>query len=355
MVYPRELHALILIQGVLTPFAAGFLLTMLPRRLAAPGPRPWQLALAALVPPLHALLVWQQETGLAHFLWGMESLMLLQFAGSRIWGKLGARTGPAAFQWVPIGFSLGTLGAFLLSLAQFQPDWIPQPLQYCAWMLLTQGLFLCLVLGIGALFLPLTAHKEASVDVTLTENPQRRRLGHSLAALGLIAGFLLEAYGWISLGRGLRAVCILLTLLISARIHRWPSVAGTQRKLIWIASWCLPVGLMVAAIMPNQPQVGLHIFFLSGIGLITFSVALHVGLAHSSGKELVMRPVNAMRIFGALIFIALILRICAEFLPQHRFEWLAAGAGVFLLALLPWGFLILPRLLPDLKRSFLQR
>lgn len=355
LLYPRELHALILIQGVLTPFAAGFLLTMLPRRLGAPGPRVWQVSFALLVPPVHALLVWQQETGFAHFLWGLESFMLLQFASRRIWGKLGSRTGPAAFQWVPIGFLLGAMGAFALSLTQFQPGWLPHPLQYCAWMLLTQGLFLCLVLGIGALFLPLTAHKEASVDVNQTANPQQRRLGHSLAALGLITGFLLEAYGWISIGRGLRAACILLTLILSARIHRWPSVEGTQRKLIWMASWCLPIGLTVAALLPDQPQIGLHIFFLSGIALITFSVALHVGLAHSSGKDLVMRPVRAMRLFGALVFLALVLRICAEHFPLHRFEWLAAGAAVFLLALIPWGILILPRLLPDLKRSLLKR
>jgi len=353
--YPRDMHAMIFIQGVLTPFAVGFLFTMLPRRLSAPGPKPWQITLALLLPPVHACLVWQQETGLAHLLWGLEAIMLLQFAASRVYASAGSRSGPAAFQWVPLGFLFGAVGSLVLSLAKFQPDLLSQPHQYCAWLLLTQGLFLCLVLGIGALFLPLTAHKEASVDVNLTANPRQRRLGHGLAAIGIITGFALEAYGWISIGRGLRAACILLTLIFSARMHRFPSVAGTQRKLIWIASWCLPLGLSVAALFPNLPQVGLHIFFLSGTALITFSVALHVGLAHSSGQELVGRPVLAIQLFGGLVFVALLLRIIAEFDGTHRFAWLAAGAGVFLLALLPWGLLILPRLLPDLKRSWSKR
>jgi len=355
ILYPREMHATIMIQGVLTPFAVGFLFTMLPRRLSAPGPKTWQMAMALLLPPLHAILVWQQETGWAHLLWGLEALMLLQFAGSRVWGSAGSRSGPAAFQWVPIGFLFGAVGALLLSLAKFQPDLLSQQQQYCAWLLLTQGLFLCLVLGIGALFLPLTAHKEASVDVNLTANPGQRRLGHSLAALGILTGFALEAHGWISIGRGLRATCIALTLIFSARIHRLPSVAGTQRKLIWAASWCLPIGLSVAALYPSRPQVGLHIFFLSGIALLTFSVALHVGLAHSTGQKLVGRPVFAIQLFGGLVFAALFLRILAEFDSANRFAWLAAGASVFLLALLPWGWLILPRLLPDLKRSWSKR
>lgn len=317
--YPRDLHATVLIQGVLTPFAVGFLFTMLPRRLSAPGPQPWQVLFAAVLPPLHALLVWQRELGFAHALWSLEACMLFVFAATRIWGRRGARTGPAAFQWVPIGFLLGTVGAAILSLAQFAPTWVSAPIHYLAWLWLTQGLFLCLVLGIGALFLPLTAHKEPSVDVTQTPNPSQRRLGHGLAALGILAGFALEAYGWPTLGRATRALSALLTLVFSARIHRFPSAPGTQRKLIWAASWCLPIGLAVAAFYPSLPHVGLHIFFLGGIGLITLSVALHVGLAHSSGQELVNRAVPAIRFFGAFMAIALALRITAEHDALHRF------------------------------------
>lgn len=140
-------------------------------------------------------------------------------------------------------------------------------------------------------------------------------------------------------------------LLGAARIHRFPQVPGTQRVLIWLSAWCLPLGLVLAALIPDRPHVGLHVLYIGGLLLLTLSVALHVGLAHAGGQSLVQRPVQSVRVFGALVLISLSCRILAEYNPMARFGWLAAAAGVAMFALLPWGLLILPRLLPLLRRG----
>ncbi|MFT7517076.1 MAG: hypothetical protein ACI84O_000866 [Myxococcota bacterium] len=157
--YPRETHALILVQGVLTPFAVGFMFTMLPRRLDSAPPDAWQLLLSLVFPPLLVVLVWQQHLGLSHAVFAAQSLMLFLFSASRIFGAAGKRTGPAAFMWVPIAFVFGCVGAALLSIAQFSPTLLPSAVIQFAWLALTQGLFVSLVLGIGTMFVPLTSHK----------------------------------------------------------------------------------------------------------------------------------------------------------------------------------------------------
>lgn len=344
--YPVLTHSLILIEGALTTFAAGFLFTMFPRRLDAPAPNRLQLGLILTIPIAHAFLAWRQEFVWAHALFAVVALMLMEFSATRVFGSRGARTGPAAFLWVPFGFVCGAAGAILQAIGLFSPGTLPAELLRFGHLLLTQGLFLSLVMGVGAMFVPLTSHKEASKDVTLTEDPNRRRLGHACGAAGLLLGFLLEAFGSPQLGRLTAAISILLVLILAARFHRLPAVAGTQRRLIWIATWCLPLGLAIAAAFPERPHLGLHLVFLGGLFLLTLSVALHVGLAHAGGQELVQRPVFSIRLFGALTFAALACRLIAEYAVAERFGWLALAAALAMLALVPWALLILPRLLP---------
>lgn len=349
--YPAQTHSMILIQGVLTTFAAGFLFTMFPRRLTAPAPHDFQLAIVILVPLVHVILVWMQELAWAHLLWCVEAAVLLEFSASRVFGRRGTRTGPAAFLWVPVGFACGLGGSAIEAVALFTDSFIPREVLLFGRLLLTQGLFVSLAMGVGAMFLPLTSRKESSQDVTATPNPWRRRSGHLLGVFGLLSGFALQANGYPSAGGCLAAVSVLLVLLGAARIYRLPQVPGTQRMLIWLSSWCLPLGLALAAALPERPHVGQHVFYVGGLLLLTFCVALHVGLAHAGGQTLVHRPVFAVRIFGALVFAALACRLMAEFAVSARFGWLAAASGLVMLALLPWGALILPRLLPLLKQQ----
>lgn len=341
--YPYQTHSLIFIQGVLTTFAAGFLFTMFPRRLGAPAPSVAQLLVVIVVPLLHAALVWMQQIGLAQLIWLVEGAVLLEFSASRILGKKGTRSGPAAFVWVPIGFLCGCIGSASeayreLMTVEYSWEWYR-----FSRVLLTQGMFLSLAMGIGAMFIPLTARKEASVDVTMTEKPRLRRMGHLLGAAGLLMGFWLDATSLRPLGGYLAAGSVAAVLLVSARIYRLPSVGGTQRRLIWISSWCLPLGLLLASLLPERPQIGFHVLMIGGLLLLTFSVALHVGLAHTQGQELVHRPLHSVRIFGGLLLLALSVRIFAEYAVVDRLDYLAIAAGCVLLALVAWGALLMPR------------
>ncbi len=359
MPYPRDLHVMTMIQGVLTTFAVGFLFTMLPRRLDSPAPTSWQMALAVLVPPLHAILTWNHQIAAAHAVWAVLAGVMLLFTASRIYGSNANRRGPIAFAWVPLAWAFGLAGAILLAIATAQkPGEVglivlsTESIQM-AWLFLTQAMFLCLVIGVGGLFLPLVCHKTSSVDADQVPNAKRQQRWHMLAALLILFSFALQAMHWTSYGLSLRTVAIALRAAVAAAvlcaaggILKPPSIEGTQRKLIWAAAWCIPLGLALTAAIPSRPQIGLHVFFISGVGLITLGVALHVGLSHSTGQDLVFKPVWQVQLFGALIAVALGLRIVAEIDLVHRFDWLGAAAVAMLLALLPWGQLVLTRLVP---------
>ncbi len=341
--YPYQTHSLIFIQGVLTTFAAGFLFTMFPRRLGAPAPSVVQLLVVIVVPLLHTVLVWMQQIGLAQLIWLVEGLVLLEFSASRGLGKKGTRSGPAAFVWVPIGFLCGCIGSGSEAYRELMSAQFPFEWYRFSRVLLTQGMFLSLAMGIGAMFIPLTARKEASVDVTMAEKPRLRRMGHVLGAAGLLMGFWLDATSLRPLGGYLAAGSVAAVLLVSARIYRLPSMGGTQRRLIWISSWCMPLGLLLASLLPERPQIGFHVLMIGGLLLLTLSVALHVGLAHTQGQELVHRPLPAVRTFGGLLLLALSVRIFAEYAMVDRFEYLAIAAGCILFALVAWGLLLMPR------------
>ena len=339
---PRDLHALVLVQGGLTAFAAGFLFTMLPRRLEGPAPSAGLMLLALLVPFAHLVAIGFGGVLAAHLVWLPLALGLLIFAARLVLTSRGGRTGPAAYLWLPVGWAMGGGGALIAVLAEL--DVLEPVAGNLGWLLVTQGLFLCLVLGVGALFVPLTANKEGCPDAADLPQPALRRVLHLTAAAAIVLGFVLEVRGRPDLGRGLRGLVTLIVLVTAARLHRLPRVAGTQRKLIWLAAWCVPVGHLLAAALPGTPHVGLHLFLLGGIGLITLTVALHVGLAHSGGQELVHRPVGAVRLFGGLFLAGLVLRLALEVLPLQREACLALAAGLVLASLVPWGALVLPRL-----------
>jgi uncharacterized protein involved in response to NO len=347
--YPRDLHALILVQAALLSCAAGFLFTMLPRRTGSAAPRPWQLAVCTLVPPAMALLAYADHIGLAHLVWLSEAVLLLGFSLRRLYGAASKRRAPIAFMWVPIGLAMSVAGATLAAMHHLQ-----QNLSLSYWvfgqLLLTQGIFLCLAFGVGNLFIPLTSHKQSSVDADQNPRAMQHWLGHGLAALALLASFALEAQGNLDGGRLLRSLTALVVLIAAAGIHRPPTVPGTQRWLIWLACWCMPLGLLLTVLTPLHPQIGLHVLFIGGFAMLTFSVALHVALAHGGAQHLVSTAVPQTRAFGLLLIAALACRIAAELNPEHQFTWIGAGAITFLAALLPWGLLVLPRTLPLLRK-----
>ena len=212
-------------------------------------------------------------------------------------------------------------------------------------LLLLQGMFVGLVIGVGGMALPLVTRGEAPPDAAATPRDLRVRSGHLAAAIVLVASFWIEIAVSQAGGLALRAAVALLILLVSSRIHHLPTLPGWHRRLVWLSAWMIPAGYAFASLLPLQVKAGLHVVFIGGFALMALSVGLHVTLAHGGHAHLVSGRPWQVPVFGGLLLAAMLLRGLCDFDRPRFFLWLGSGAACFLLATIVWGTLVVPRLM----------
>lgn len=347
--YSGQGHALAQVQGFLMAFALGFLGTMLPRRMgAAPVPLGILVAwIAGLVVTTWAALAERWLLAEAAALGVLVTL--LGFGLSRLAHRGGGRRPPDAFVLLPIAFVHALLGVVLLLLAE--TGLAGERAVAVARGLLQEGVFLCLILGVGRMVLPLLSGWPVPPDLDATGPSRLARLGHAAAGLAILASFpaaqlLADATGEATAMRVAHVVRggVVVAELLVAGAWRRPRKAGTQRRLVLIAAWLVPAGLFLAAAFPARRVAFLHVTFVGGMALMALAIAAHVILAHGGHEDRAAAPSRGLRVFGALVLLAAVVRATSDFMPESFFMHLGAAAGVWLLALSAWMACILPRL-----------
>jgi uncharacterized protein involved in response to NO len=341
--YQPVFHAVTQIQGFLMSFAVGFLFTAIPRRTGTGPPAIWEMAIGIAAPLGTAVSAWQQRWALSQACWLVLLGAVLAFALRRFTSEDAARRPPNSFMWVPLAFLMGLAGSILIGIAGMRG---PEFFWYhdLGRLFLLQGMFLGLVAGVGGMVLPLITRGESSVDAGSGRRDRSERGGHVAAAVLIAGSFWIENSGWPRFAALLRAAVMAAELWFAARLGRPPSVPGWHRRLVWLAAWLIPAGYVLMALFPLQRAAGLHVVFIGGFALLTFSVALHVTLAHGGYSDLVRGRPWQVAAYGGLFLAAMVLRALVEFDPARFYAWLGASAACFLAATLFWGALALPRM-----------
>jgi uncharacterized protein involved in response to NO len=329
-------HGLVQIQGFLMCFALGFLLTAIPRRTGTPGPSALQMALGLVCPVGFTVAAWYERWALAQACWVALVLVLIGFVVPRFRRATAVGRPPGSFVWVPLSLVMGLAGALLVL---FVPPWHPAYLAGRG--LLLQGMFLGLVVGVGAMLLPMITRGESTPPAPVSRSAVA---GHALGAALLAGSLVLTAYVPRP-GFALTAVLALVLLVRGARIHRLPSLPGAHRWLVWLAAWMIPLGYLLAALAPGHWQAGLHVVFVGGFALMAFAVAVHVVLAHGGDPARLHESPWQVVGFGGLFLVALLARVAAQWQVEHFTTWLGVAAATFLLGTLLWATLLVPVLL----------
>lgn len=184
------LHGHVMMQAFMMAFAVGFLLTAVPRRTQAAPASTLEIgiAIAALLGVVVAAL-WQH--------WALAQLayvVLLQLAVRRFMTGGGGRRPPASFVLVPIAVAHGLGGAILIAVAaKGAAPWNIG----LGRLLVEQGVFLCLAVGIGSLVLPLMSGGTPPADLGSTPGERWKALGFAALGAGIFATFMLEQAGWV--------------------------------------------------------------------------------------------------------------------------------------------------------------
>jgi uncharacterized protein involved in response to NO len=333
-------HGLVQMQSFAMAFAVGFLLTALPRRTRAAAPSGFEMALLALALVVTATSAIAESWVASEVAYGSVFAILLQFALRRF--RRGGRRPPAAFVLIPLAFLQGLAGAVAIAVSTFPsaPPWT----EGLGRLLVEQGVFLCLVIGVGSLFLPLVAGAPPPPDLDSSPREKAKALAYFAAGAAIVASLFAETAGFACSAPLARAAVVALGLGLGGGAWRRPGKPGLHRRLIWLSAWLVPAGVAASGIWPDYRVPALHVLFIGGFGLLMFSVATHVSLGHLGLERLALGRPPAVALFGVLFLLAMAARVAADFAESY-FGHLAWAAGLWIAASMVWLLFLGPKLL----------
>lgn len=345
--YPGPMHARLMIEGFLGAFVFGFLGTALPRLTGTqPLKRGEFWTLVGLY--LATVVVHIAERPLFG---DLLFLALLCFFLSCLARRFVRRTDmpPPGFALVALGFG-NALGGTILSILGTWKSWpyaflVGNALLHIGWVLM-------LVLGIGAFLLPrfLGLRPNPATDSPLPP-PGWWPKAFAAMATGIVITASLVAEVFTAMPRMwalVRTAAACAYLLSSVPLLRSDAPKVTLTRSLRLALGFLVAGLAFSICWPLQRIAGLHIVFLGGFSLITFTVATRVVLGHSGQTDRFSNPLPPVIIAAALIVVATVLRVGGDFLPAARPTWLSIASYLWMLAVAVWAWRILPNVrIPD--------
>jgi uncharacterized protein involved in response to NO len=341
--YPGIMHARMMIEGFMGSFVVGFLATAAPRLTGTPHFSPAELR------TLLVLLIGAVGTHIAErFIWADGIfLVLLVFFASRMAWRFTQRTEapPPGFVLVAFGFLNAIAGTVLLIIGAYG-----QGHPYSAFLgslLLYQGFVLYLVLGIGAFLLPRIlkiSMPELDERRELTAVWKRRAFFAASVGVALLVSFLVEVFYLAPKAAGairfLAAGAYLVTEIPAYRGGAKSKGPGWSLRLALVL---ILLGLFFPVLWPWQRVAGLHLIFIGGFTLITFTVATRVVLGHGGHSELLSQSMPFLWGAAFLLALAAVFRVVGDFQPTARGSLLSLASYLWMVAAVVWSWWILPK------------
>ncbi len=334
-------HGFVQLEGFLMAFAAGFLLTAIPRRTQSPPPGRatlWLVGLALIADTVGAAAE-RWAAGQIAYLVALAAL--LGFAGRRFLGAMAGRRPPPSFVLIPLGVAAGVGGAALVLAwtALGAPGWTLG----LGRLFVEQGVFLCLVVGVGGLLLPLMGGAPPPGDLGAAPGTVRAAGGYAALGVVILGSLVAEQAGAVRAAPLVRAAAVAAGL-VAAGAAAPPRAPGLNRRVAWAAVWLVPAGLAAAGLWPDLRVAALHVTFIGGFALLAFAVATHVALGHL-GLEAVRdrRPVVVILV-AASFGLATLARVAADASGAY-FVHLGWAAGLWLMGSAAWLLVLGPKLL----------
>lgn len=109
----------------------------------------------------------------------------------------------------------------------------------------------------------------------------------------------------------------------------------------------MTAGLACAALWPHARVGSLHLFFVSGLGLITMAVGTRVILGHAGRHDLLGEKIIWLRWVTGLLVLAAATRMTSDFIPAVRISHHIYAAWSWVAAALLWLVFVGPLLLQE--------
>ena len=353
--YSGRAHAFVQTNCFLYAFIAGFLWTAIPRftGTSAPG-RAVQFTLAAiLVAELVAFESYWFTAG--HVLFVVAHGTLLSVIVRCFIRR--QHPPPETFMFVGLGLMAGAIAAVINAASGLA--WISAGWDSLGKRLLTEGMVLLLVLGVGGFLGPrLMGFAQLPNLQSLEKLSERRSVplatklrGRINAVFGilLLASVFVE-YGWkhpfTALLPWIRAVAVTAVIAMNVQPWRAPVTQTTLAWCVWIAHWFLIGGVWLIALFPNHHIDYLHILFMGAFTLLILAVGTRVVLSHGGYPLTEERRSWPLRIAIAASLIGMSARLSVMASPTESFYFthLAWAGLLWILGMSLWGLYLTRRI-----------
>lgn len=336
--YPGIRHPEIMMGGFFLCFVCGFLMTAAPKFTSSFGPTGFEQRISwSLIGALFLSLFSPQR--LIFFL-AVDAtfLFLIAFMFRRF--KNRKSNPPDSFIFVGFGLLSGLIGSALMSLQEFYN--LPSDIYQFGRLLFLQVYILYLVLGVGSRLIPALLGW-APLPTEKKERSSQLRLFVLLAAAFMVS-YILEVWVQPWLGNLLRAIVVTLIFALFWKIHRVPQRKAIQPYFLWASAWMLLLGQWGLVFLENYRIHLLHVVFISGLALMTFMIAVRVSLSHGGHDMVIEKNSKALGLGAFLILFAGFTRLSAGFAPGIYQSHLLYAAYTWILGLLIWGWVFLPKI-----------
>lgn len=342
--YPLLSHAGIMIQCFLASFVIGFLGTALPRLLDVSKFRLREsLCFGGTIVSIAALHL-AGRSGIADLLFLL--LMVIFIGALLVRARQRKDIPPPGFVLVLLGLLSAVSGVGLQLIFSAWPDTLPSQSFILGKRLLQQGFLLLPIMGIGAFLLPrffgLPSRQNFPESLRPPPGWWPRAAFAAICGLVVVVSFFLEAWGQVRTAWLLRAGAILVYFYREVPVHQAAFGRGSLAWSLRIALAAIPIGYLAMAWLPARQMTLIHIVFIGGFTLLTFTVATRVVLGHSGQSEKFARPLKSIAIMAALFVLAMATRVGADWMPELRLSHYAYAALAWSAAVLVWAFCILP-------------
>ena len=341
--YPAQAHVRLMIEGLMGSFIIGFLGTAGPRLLDASRLIAAETCVLLVLQIASAFLHLTQRQTLGDIVFLVLLLLFLGMIASRARGRHDLP--PPQFVLVIFGLLNAIAGIFLITAAKSLTNRFFA--NQLGSLMLNEGFVLFPILGVGAFFFPklLGGAKPEPSDLRIAKAMWiKRAVIAALTALVIWSSFVLEALGWIRTAAVVRGLTTLTYFVTQGHLLEKPSGPPFLAHCFRLGALLLVAGLFLPAALPGYRLANLHLTFIGGFTIILFTVSTRVILGHAGQSHLFRKRLRFLIAALALLVVATIVRVGADFIPPARNSHLVYAALIWLLAATIWLVALGPKL-----------
>ncbi len=349
--YPRDFHINVMSRGFLASFVFGFLMTAIPRFTETKSANVVEI-IVGLIFTLASLLVGVFGfTKFSSVLTIAQILLLALFIGRRFIHR--KNNPPSSFIFVALGLMLGFFGALIDLFAAGDFLSYQGKLASFGHLVGFYGMFLALIVGVGSRLFP-----GILGWVEIVQSQRQTYEGQSsflrvittdiLVCLILFLGsFLVEVFFSEQGGRILRAALVQFVAIKFWRIHLKPRNKSWMSYSLIASGWTVVLGEWANSLSTSLGVDGKHIVFIGGFALMSLLVGARVTLAHGPGLTIEKNKWPYLPV-AALTILAAATRASVNLIPSLYVSHLGYAAVLWILVLVIWGLVFLPKMLRGL-------